>query len=243
MRKILGFSVLAGLLALLVATAQAQRPGRFGGGGFGFGGPGALLNNKSVQEELKITDEQKTKIQEIAKESREKTDAILGKIDFQDKDNLKEAFAKRKEAAEQNKDKLMEIGQASEKAMLAVLDDGQKKRFKQIEIQSERLGAFQKEEVVKALNLADDQKEKIKTIAEDVNKDVGDLRKEAFTDKTGEARKKIAALNKEGMEKAVAVLNDAQKAKWKELTGDPFEVRLEGFGGGGAFGKRKQKDE
>jgi Spy/CpxP family protein refolding chaperone len=243
MRRILGFSVLAGLLALLVATAQAQRPGRFGGGGFGFGG-GLLLVNKSVQEELKISDEQKTKIEEIAKESREKTDAILPKIDFQDKDNIKEAFAKRKEAMEQNKDKLTAIRESSEKAMLAVLDDKQKTRFKQIEIQSERFAAFQKEDVVKALNLTDDQKEKIKTIAEDVGKDVGDLRKEAFTDKTGETRKKITAINKEGMEKAVAVLNDAQKAKWKELTGDPFEVRFEGFGGGGGgFGKRKKKDE
>jgi Spy/CpxP family protein refolding chaperone len=241
MRKTLGFSVLAGLLALLVATAQAQRPGRFGGGLFG--GPG-LLVNKSVQEELKITDEQKTKIEEIAKESREKTQALLPKIDFKDKDNFQENLAKLKEAREQNKDKLNEIRESAEKAMLAVLDDKQKTRFKQIEIQSERLGAFQKDEVVKALNLTDDQKEKIKTIAEDVGKDVGDLRKEFSKENFQENQKKIAALNKEGMEKAVAVLNDAQKAKWKELTGDPFEVRIEGFGGGGGgFGKRKKKDE
>jgi Spy/CpxP family protein refolding chaperone len=240
MRKILGFSVLAGLLALLVATAQAQRPGRFGAGG-GLGG-GLLLANKSVQEELKITDEQKTKIEEIAKESREKTDAILGKIDLQDKDNLKEAFAKRREAFEQNKDKVNEINQTSEKAMLAILDDGQKKRFKQIETQVGGLASFQKEEVVKALNLTDDQKEKIKVIAEDVGKDIGDLQKEAFRDKSGEARKKIASLRKESMEKAVAVLNDDQKAKWKELTGEPFELRQQ-FGGGGAFGKRKKTDE
>jgi Spy/CpxP family protein refolding chaperone len=241
MRKILGFSVLAGLLALLVATAQAQRPGR--GGGFGFGG-GLLLANKSVQEELKITDEQKTKIQEIAKESREKTEAILPKIDFQDKDNIKEAFAKRKEAMEQNKDKLTAIRESSEKAMLAVLDDKQKMRFQQIETQAAGLAAFQKEDVVKALNLTDDQKEKIKVIAEDVTKDVTDLFKEFSKENRQENQKKIVQLRKEGMEKAVAVLNDAQKAKWKELTGDPFEVRLEGFGGGGGgFSKRKKTDE
>jgi Spy/CpxP family protein refolding chaperone len=239
MRKILGISVLAGLLALLVATAQAQRPGRFGGGGFGFGGPGALLNNKSVQEELKITDEQKTKIQEIAKETREKREAIIGKVDFKDQ----ESRAKAKEAFEQNKDKLMEIGQASEKAMLAVLDDGQKKRFKQIETQFGGLASFQNEEVVKALNLTDEQKEKIKVIAEDVTKDVTDLFKEFSKENRQENQKKIVQLRKEGMEKAVAVLNDAQKAKWKELTGDPFEVRLESFGGGGGFSKRKKTDE
>jgi Spy/CpxP family protein refolding chaperone len=239
MRKILGFSVLAGLLALLVATAQAQRPGGRFGGGFPFGG-GLLLANKSVQEELKITDEQKTKIQEIAKESREKTEAIIGKVDFKDQ----ESRAKAREAREQNKDKLMEIGQASEKAMLAVLDDKQKTRFKQIEIQSQRVDAFKNEEVVKALNLTDDQKEKLKTIAEDVNKDITDLRKEFSKENFQENQKKIATLRKDGMEKAVAVLNDAQKAKWKELTGDPFEVRFEGgFGGGGAFGKRKKTDE
>jgi len=34
-------------------------------------------------------------------------------------------------------------------------------------------------------------------------------------------------------EKAVALLTDAQKAKWKELTGEPFKGSLNaGFGGG-----------
>ena len=54
-----------GLVGLLVAPAQAQRPG----GGRGFGGPAGpgggglmLLNNKSVQQELKVGDEQAEKL-------------------------------------------------------------------------------------------------------------------------------------------------------------------------------------
>src|SRR5689334_4166360 len=56
--------VLVAALAVPVFAQQRQR----GGGGFGggmFGGGTALLNNEDVQKDLKITDEQKTKIKEF----------------------------------------------------------------------------------------------------------------------------------------------------------------------------------
>ncbi len=76
MRNLCKVSLSLALVALLAAPALAQRPG-----GFGFGG-GNLLTNKSVQEELKITKEQKEKIDEANKAVREKMQKAFQ--DFQD---------------------------------------------------------------------------------------------------------------------------------------------------------------
>src|SRR5438132_2019928 len=72
------------LVALLTGPAAAQRQGRGqgqgrggpGGFGGGFGGmfnsPEQLLMNEGVQKEIKLTDEQKKKIQTVNQEVRAK---------------------------------------------------------------------------------------------------------------------------------------------------------------------------
>ncbi len=59
-----------GALALLAGPAFAQRPG--GAGGSGGGGPLMLPRNKSVAQELKLTDDQTAKIKTAADAWREK---------------------------------------------------------------------------------------------------------------------------------------------------------------------------
>jgi len=50
-------------------------------------------------------------------------------------------------------------------------------------------------------------------------------------------QKKMAALNKETMEKVSGVLTDDQKKAWKDLTGEPFEFKPDP----GQFGGRGKK--
>ena len=96
-------------------------------------------------------------------------------------------------------------------------------------LQMSGLRAFEDADTQKALKLSDDQKEKIKTIREDHEKEVRDLFKGGFDpSKAEENMKKMASLNKEGMERAAATLNADQKKTWEELTGKPFEYRLDG---------------
>jgi hypothetical protein len=45
----------------------------------------------------------------------------------------------------------------------------------------------------------------------------------------GDMQQKAATIGKEGMDKALAVLSADQKQAWKEMTGEPFEVRFQGF--------------
>ncbi len=117
MRNLCKVSLSLALVALLAAPALAQRPG-----GFGFGG-GNLLTNKSVQEELKITKEQKEKIDEANKAVREKMQKA-----FQDFQDLKPEERREKFQALQK-----ETTEMLNKA--ANLTAEQKKRFKEIELQ------------------------------------------------------------------------------------------------------------
>jgi len=233
MRKWLMMAVLVGLLA---APVLAQfRPG---GGGGAFGG-GNLLANKSVQEELKLTDAQKEKIAEVAKKQRE----AFGEA-FKDKESLKDK-EKRREIFEK-------LNKESETAYSKVKEDlsaDQKKRLQQIEVQAAGLRAFSRDDVKKALKLSDKQEADIKELAEETTKDVTELMKDARgkdKEKAQEARKKAEKVRKEAMDRISSkVLNDDQRKAFKEMTGTPFEIRFEGFGPGGGKekgGKKGRKD-
>src|SRR5438874_492820 len=78
--------------------------------------------------------------------------------------------------------------------------------------------------VQKELKLTDDQKDKIKTINDDARQE-GQSIHEAAAGDFQEMQKKMAALNKETMEKVSGVLTDDQKKAWKDLTGEPFEFK------------------
>ena len=185
----------------MVSVAQAQRQR----GGFG---PGAMLQNEGVQKELKITDDQKTKLKEALDKVREDNKDILAK-GFQD-------------MTREDREKL---AKATNEAIAKVLDEKQTKRFKEIQLQTQGANAFSTPEVQSKLKLSDDQKDKIKKINEESREKMRDLFQGGFSEETA---KKMAELRKETMDKATGVLSDDQKKTWKEMTGKPFEFR---FGG------------
>src|SRR5437899_591780 len=84
------------LSAMIVVPALAQPPR--GGRGMGGGGTLMYLTNKSVQEELKVTDEQKTKITEYATKAREEMPKF-------DPNGDREEFAKAMKAFGEKTDK------------------------------------------------------------------------------------------------------------------------------------------
>ena len=63
MRNLWRASLTLALLAFVASPAMAQRQPPRGGGGFG---GFALYTNKSVQEHLKVTDDQKKKLAQLA---------------------------------------------------------------------------------------------------------------------------------------------------------------------------------
>jgi hypothetical protein len=201
--------------ALVVLPVLAQIPG-FGGFQFGLA---QLVQNKSVQEELKMTDEQVAKVKEIADKSREKFKDELEKGDFKAKFEI---FKKVNDS----------ITETVTKDLDKLLKPEQIKRLKQIEIQQLGVEAFTKDSVIKDLKLNDDQTTKIKTLTETLQKDTKAAFEDAGKGKFQEAFKKVGELKTATMEKVTGVLTDTQKTKWKDLTGDKFELKFGGFKGG-----------
>jgi Spy/CpxP family protein refolding chaperone len=239
-------------LAGAVAVIEAQQPRQPGGfGGFGRGGlTTQVITNKDLQEELKITDAQKEKLKAAAdrQEEMQKKFRDSFKEFGKDRDKAKERFA---EMQKENEKATEEV----RKMVDDVLTADQKKRLKQIERQVAGVRAFTDEEVAAELNLSDSQKSKVKGIVDDYSKDVrelggfgGGFGKGGFDkEKAAEAQKKREKLSKSAIADIEDVLNDEQRKKWKEMTGEPFDrSKLQlggGFGGGFGGGRPPQKQD
>jgi Spy/CpxP family protein refolding chaperone len=202
-------SAAAALALALPATAPAQQQGQGRGrGGFG----GALLAIPKVQEELKLTAEQK--------------------------DKIKDVFAKLRDLArEERQAKTAE----AVKTVTDSLTAEQKTRLKQLERQREFPGVLVRdEEVVTALKLTDDQKSKLKEIAEEIRPQ-RPAQGQGRPPFDREALAKLAEKRKEAVKKATDLLTDEQKKTWATLTGDKFEFPAFGGPGGGQTGGNRRR--
>jgi len=209
---------------LSMASAETSQPpgGKGGGrGGFGMqnimrGGSAMLLTNASVQTELKLSDEQKTKFKDFADKQSAKMREMFADGGF-DRERMQEVM---KESAE-----------AAEKVVKDTLNKDQMKRFSEIKFQQAGVAAFNDKDVQDALKLKDEQKEKIKGINEDMAADLRELMQSMRGGGGGgnfqELNEKRKALQTEAMEKAQGVLSGDQKTKFKEILGKPFEMKVE----------------
>ena len=225
--------ILTAVLAVTVAGAvQAQRPQPGGGNRLGGGVQiGLVLSNKDLQDELKVTDEQKGKFKDVAAKQTEMTKkmADLRTGGQPDRTKMQEVIKEMTALTEEVK-----------KVTDEVLTADQKKRFKQIEIQAMGARAFANADVVKELAITDDQKKALKEVADATAKETADLRKELGLPALGgrpmgggtapdaEALKKFAEKSKPmteaAMEKSVKALTADQQKKWTEMIGVKFDT-------------------
>src|SRR5262249_53578589 len=158
------------LLSLVAGPAMAQRQkgqrGEGKGGRGGGGGLAGLLQREEVIEELKLTPDQVSKVKEVAQKVRNKH-----KADFSSLRDMNPS---------ERTEKMQELNKTVTEELFAGLGDtlkpDQVKRAKEIELQQRGPGAFSDPEVVKALNLSDEQKAKIKSINDDLRAEMTALR-------------------------------------------------------------------
>ena len=211
MRTILKLAAAFGLAACLsTSTANAQGPG---GRGMGMGGGLGLLSNKSVQKELKLTDDQIEKAGKAATEQREK---MMEK--FTELRDLEQAEQQVKRTA-----LMKEMTAESKKVTDALLKPEQAKRFAQIQLQTQGVGAYTNEDVQAQLKMTDEQKNKLKDIQAESQKAMADIRDLRQSEPETFA-KKSAEIRKDTTDKATALLTSEQKATWKQMTGEPFTL-------------------
>src|SRR5207253_1591597 len=120
------------------------------------------------------------------------------------------------------------VQEETKKAVEETLNADQKKRLKQIEVQAAGPRAFGNEEMVKGLNLTDEQKTKVKAVADEYAKDSQEARREggfgADAEKRAEVDRKIDKLQAAAMKQIQEALTDEQKKTWKTIVGEPFDV-------------------
>jgi hypothetical protein len=233
MKTLACFILTLGLAALVASPSFAQRqPGQARGGfGVGQGGIANLIRNEAVQKELKMDKDQTDKATEAVKKVSDKHADEFTKL--------------RDLAQEERRTKTTELTKiVSEETLVAlgeVLKSEQMKRLKQIELQRAGVAAFTRPDVEKALAFSDEQKGRVKTIADESATKMRELMGATGRGQGGQGgargargaggargaapdQAKIAALRKEMSEKVMLVLNDDQKKTWKDMTGDAFDV-------------------
>jgi Spy/CpxP family protein refolding chaperone len=211
-------------------------------GGFGGGSSVYFMISRSVilQTELKVTDDQKQKLEEVGMAQRE--------IIAQAMEGIQLGRDTTEEQAKEMTEKLENLRAQSKKAFAEVLDKDQAKRADQIGLQMEGVQAFGSKVIQDGLKMTDEQKGKVKAVMDQYQKDVQELhgvrdgvrggiagRRPSGEDlmTTIENQRKIAAMGKEAEEKIVGAMTDEQKKAWKEMVGETFDTSKlrQGFGG------------
>lgn len=228
----LRFRSLSSLAAILLLTllrapiCQAQPPGPPPGGGFGGpGGPGGpfgggivgLAMREEVQKELQIVDEQKEKVRALTEEMRNTVGNEMRGMFEQLRDLSNE---ERRTKFDEIRAKMESINADYEKKLGEVLLPHQLERLKQIDLQSKirRNGAsaLTNGDVAQALNLTEEQREKLEKRAAEVQE---------------EMQAKMRELQAEARQKIIDVLTPEQQATLKKLMGDQFDMPEPNFGG------------
>ena len=213
--------VVAGLvLQLMVGQAFAQ-----GGRGGAGGASGVnLVQQKSVQDELKLSADQVEKLKQVGAKMRESFGGGGGGGD-----------------REEARKKFEEARQAADKDVAGILSAEQSKRLKEIVLQQVGPTALARSEVAKEVGLSDDQQAKVKEISDGFASETrGQFQAGGGGGDREEARKKIATLRKDTNDKLLALLKDDQKTAWEKLIGEPFKGEIQPFGGNRPRNKNAQ---
>jgi Spy/CpxP family protein refolding chaperone len=183
-----------------------------------------------VQQELQLVDEQREQVLTIAEETRD-----------QMRDEMRDLFSQMRDLSDEERRAKFDEIRGRMEAMNAELEGRLKKvllphqfeRLKQIDVQvrvqQRGASALTSGDVAAALNLTDEQRDKLEQRAEEVQQ---------------ELRDKFRELQLEARNKMLDVLTPEQRAKLDQLMGDAFELRDgdRGFGRGGFFGGRRGRD-
>jgi hypothetical protein len=180
--------------------------------GMGGGNLVGLAKAKDVAADLKLSEEQTKKLDDLDKKMSDKR---------------REAFSGGGGDREAMAEKMRELNEETNKELTAVLNADQMKRLKQLQLQSTLkgpgglVGALMNADTQKALSLNDEQKEQLRGFQQDA----GTQMREIFqnTQDQDERQKKMTEFRDSMAKKVEKLLTDEQKAKLKDLQGEPFK--------------------
>lgn len=219
-RLLMGVALIA-----LAQPAQAQRgPGGFGGpGGFSRGGFGGFrgvdlmgaLRRESVQEELKLSEEQKTQLEQLQERLRsQRGEQFRG---FDPNLSEEERMARFREQFEKSR-------KENEAELQKILTDDQFRRLRQLALQSAGVQGMLQDESAADLKLSDKQKEDLQKLREERDQAFGSGRI------WSQPREDQQKFNEEWNAKALTILSPTQAKAWQEKIGPPAGAQSSGSG-------------
>lgn len=173
-------------------------PGGPPGFGGGFGGILSLAGRPEVQDAIGLTADEKEYVRLIGDGFRDAVrDAMAGL-------EPNERFRRGREIFEEETKK-------AEEQLAEAIGKDKVKRLHEIDVQLNgvRLLMNSDSDVAKKLSLNDEQQEQLREAVSEVEEELSELR-----------RKKVE-------EKLMGILDGSQKSTWKELTGEPVEIKLQ----------------
>ena len=221
MNRYLGKCMAAAVALVLVAMAvEPVLAQGGGGGGRGMGRQRAysqarLATLPEVVTELKLTDEQKTKISAIADQLQS---------------DIRSSFGGG--GGPPDMDKMEQMNQEATTKVDALLDAGQQKRLGEIAVQVNGASSLNDAAIRKQLNFTDEQTKKYE--------EARDANRAAMSELMGMSREerqgKMADMRKEADDRLLGVLTDQQKTEFEAMKGTPLTIDLSALrqrGGGG----------
>lgn len=187
-----------------------------------------MLNSDAVRTELKLSDDQKKALTQLGDQMRaDAMEIISGLQDL---------------SPEEQKEQMPELikmigtkGKEMQEKVDKVLDAKQTARMKELSLQRRGASALEDEEVLSALKISDEQKQKLIAVREEGNKlmeeAMQNLRGGGGGGDAGEMRRKMMAMQKELGDKALATLSAEQREQFEKMKGTKFEFPPQrGFG-------------
>jgi hypothetical protein len=190
------------------------------------------LVQKPVQRELKLTNEQRKKVQTL--EAQHKRDLL--RLMPQ---NPLAAFNDPAGTMQTMRDapaKMQKLGKEVDEALDGILTAAQGRRLREISLQLRGGHALSDPEVMKALKLTKEQMEKLQEIGQEAMKEMqniglqamgdafrGGPNPAAFQKTSGQVAEKMKESWESLGNRLLEVLTSEQRAEWQKLTGEPFK--------------------
>jgi Spy/CpxP family protein refolding chaperone len=206
-----------GLVMIIADHSRAQqrrRPWSFYGDTYSVGI--ALLQVEKLQAELKLDSDQVKKATEIGEKLSEQRREVYSNLSREEWRSRGDEL--RKKTAAMARTAVMAIAES--------LDDAQKKRWREVALQVHGPAALPGEDLAKQLQLTDVQVKKLHDLTGAQREKMFEMFRQSqdqgLSREEGAAR--FTALIKETNKGRLAVLTDEQKAAFKELQGEKFEL-------------------
>lgn len=211
-----GFSRAALLLAAIVMTlmpraAPAQEHAQFLQGL----GPRFVVFREKVQDEIKLSAEQKSEVNARAFDFVQETMAFFQGL--QD--------AKPEDRPKKHGEYIQKVNEKLDVLLKKHLKDDQFQRLRQVGLQAEGLFAIGRTDVSKELKITAEQHKQFMEIVQSFQKQIEPLVKQMQAGGDAkEIKPKMQKLREEHNIEIKALLSEDQKAQWKGMTGKPFDL-------------------